>query len=263
MRIDGLLVNGNATLFDGTVVETDVATTALRLDRGVEIKLAADSRGKLYRDRLLLEKGSGELVRAGGFEFDASRVKVTADAPNARGVVSMEDANTVKVEALSGGLRVTTGNGILLARLQPGRAMEFTDSQAGAAAPATITGKLTKEADACTSATEQKYFLTAAETGVKYQVMGEGLDSLVGKTVTLTGTLDPSFQSSKCAAGLIVASGTPSVAGTEGGADRAAGTAAGMATGTKLIIAGVAVAAAVGTGVGLYEANKSSTPASQ
>ena len=36
-----------------------------------------------------------------------------------------------------------------------------------------------------------------------------------------------------------------------------------MALTTKLIIAGVVVAAATGTGVGLYEADKSSTPASR
>jgi hypothetical protein len=262
MRIDGSLVSGNATLFDGTVVETDAATTALRLGQGVEIRLATDSRGKLYRDRLLLEKGSGELVRAGGFELDAKRVKITPDSPNARGVVSMDDANTVKVEALSGGLRVTTGNGILLAKIEPGRAMEFSDSEAGAAAPTTVTGKLTKEGDACTPGTEQKYFLTVAGTGLKYQVTGEGLEKLVGKTVTLTGTVDPSVSASHCAAGLIVAASAPTVGGSGGGADRAA-SAGGMTAKTKLIIAGVVVAGAVGTGVGIYEANQSPSPASR
>lgn len=259
MRVDGVVVNGNATLFDGTVVETDEATMAVRLGRGVEIKLATDSRGTLYRDRLLLEKGSGELVHGSGFELEASRVKVTPDSAEARGVVSMTEANRVKVEALSGGLRVTTGGGILLARLEPGRTMEFTDTQSGATAPTSITGKLTKERDACTPASEQEYFVTVAETGVKYEVTGEGLDKLVGKTVTLVGALDPSFPSTQCAAGLIVATSTPVVAEASGGGT---GVAVGMALSTKLIIAGVAVAAATGTGVDLYEANKSSTPAS-
>jgi hypothetical protein len=264
MRIDGAVVNGNATLFDGTVVETGEATTALRLERGVEVKLAADSRGTLYRDRLVLEKGSGELVRASGFELETSHVRITPDTPNARGVVSMSLADSVRVEALSGALRVTTGNGILLAKLEPGRAMDFTDAQSGAAAPTSITGSLTKEADACTPAGEQKYFVTVAATGAKYEVSGEGLDKFVGKTVTLVGTLDPSFAPSNCAAGLIVGATVPSGTGAAatGQADRAAG-AAGMAASTKLIIAGVAVAAAAGTGVGLYEANQSSTPASR
>ncbi len=257
MRIDGSEVSGNATLFDGTVVETDAATTALRLDRGVELKLATDSRGTLYRDRLVLERGSSELVRASGFELDASHVRITADSPNARGVVSMEGGNTVRVEALSGGLRVTTGSGLLLAKLQPGRAEEFGDGQAGAAAPTTVTGKLTKESDECSTSSQQKYYVTVAG-GAKYEVTGEGLDALVGKTVTLTGTLDPNVASTKCAAGLIVAAGTPTVVGAAAGT----ATAVGMAVGTKLIIAGVAVAAAAGTGVGVYEANQSPTPAS-
>ena len=45
MRVDGYRVNGDATLFDGTVVETGQASAASLLDKGVEIKLAQDSRG--------------------------------------------------------------------------------------------------------------------------------------------------------------------------------------------------------------------------
>jgi len=261
IRVDGALVNGNATLFDGTVIETDVATTAVRLDKGVEIKLATDSRGTFYRDRLVLEKGSTELVRPGSFRLEASRLRVTPDSPDARGVVSMKDDRTVEVSALSGELWVSTNNGLLLARVEPGRMLAFNDQQAaGATAPTTVTGVLTKEEDKCAATHEKKYYVTVKETGVRYEVTGTDLDKLVGKVVTLTGTPDPNVQPSKCAAGLIVASSAAAVAGAVA-AGAAAGTIAGIVT-THLIIAGVVVAAAAGTGVGLYEANKGPSSAS-
>ena len=62
MRVDSYTVNGNATLFDGSVVETGQATADLRLNKGTEITLATSSRGTLYSNRLVLQQGEGELT---------------------------------------------------------------------------------------------------------------------------------------------------------------------------------------------------------
>jgi hypothetical protein len=262
MRVDGSVVNGNATLFDGTVVETSEATTAVRLDKGVEIKLATDSRGTLYRDRLVLEKGAGELA-AGRFLLQASGLSVTPDAPNSRGVVSFQDPHTVQVSALQGNFHVANSQGLLLASVQPGHMMLFNMQQAGATAPTTVTGLLTRETDKCAANGGKKFYITVNETGVKYEVTGEDLDSKVGKTVTLTGTPDPNAQPTSCAAGVLVASSVAVVAGAAGGAAVGAAAGAGWAAGHVALITGVAIAAAAGTGVGIYEATKSPTPASQ
>src|SRR6202051_831344 len=69
IRIDGDSVKGNATLFDGTVVETGQATAALRLARGVEIKLAIGSRSTLYRDRIVLQRGASEFAPSSPFSL--------------------------------------------------------------------------------------------------------------------------------------------------------------------------------------------------
>ena len=260
MRVDGSLVNGNATLFDGSVVETDAATTALRLDKGIELKLATESRGQLYRDHLVLQKGSSELVRPGPFRLVANSITVASDSPGSRGVVSMKDDRTIEVSALAGDLKVTTSNGLLLAMVKPGRMMAFNDQQAGATAPTTVSGKLVREEDKCSATHEKKFYVIVQETGAKYEVTGSNLDALSGKTVTLTGTPDPSVQPNNCAAGLIVVSSAAAVAGAAV-AGAAAGTVLGLTT-AHLIIAGVVVAAAAGTGVGLYEANKGPSSAS-
>jgi hypothetical protein len=262
MLVDSSVVNGNATLFDGSVLETSEATTAVRLDKGVEIKLATGSRGTLYRDRMVLDKGASELV-SGRFLLQASGLRVTPDAPNSRGVVSFQNNNTVQVSALQGSLDVANDHGFLLASVRPGHMMLFNMAQAGATAPTTVTGVLSRETDKCAADGGRRYYITVQETGVKYEVKGEGLDSKVGNIVTVTGTPDPGATPSQCAAGVLLASNVAVVGGAAAGA--AAGTAAGagfVAT-HVVLVTGIVIAAGAGAGVGIYEATKSSTPASQ
>jgi len=254
MRIDGSRVEGNATLFDGTLVETEQATTAVRLGKGVEVKLSSDSRGKLYRDRMVLEKGTGELT-ASNFMLQANTLKIEPFEPNSRGVVSMKGSK-VEVAALAGGLEVTTDKGVLLARMYPGSPLEFEPQAAGATAPITVTGVMKKQGE--------KYYLTG-ENGVLYEITGKSFDSMVGKRVTITGTPDPSATPTGGASSVLVVSSARKIgaaaAGAAGaGAAGAAGAAGvGAAVGTHVaVIAGVAIAAGTGLGVGIYEATKSS-----
>ena len=88
MRVDQYKVNGNATLFDGSVIETDQATADLRLDKGVAVTLSTGSRATLYHDHLVLQKGMSELSSASAFQVDASNLRVTANASDSRGVVA-------------------------------------------------------------------------------------------------------------------------------------------------------------------------------
>lgn len=59
---------GNATLFDGTVVETTVASSELALRNGVKVQLGAASRAQIWQNRLVLEKGAAQLAAPGSFE---------------------------------------------------------------------------------------------------------------------------------------------------------------------------------------------------
>ncbi len=138
---------------------------------------------------------------------------------------------------------MTNGSGFLVARIQPGRAMTFNMDEAGATAPTTMTGLVTKD--------NGVYLLTVQETGVVYELTGENLDSLVGKVATITGTPDPNAQPKKRAAGVIVVSSATAI--------RGAG-AAGMALTTKLIIGGIIVGASTGAAVGIYETQSGGKP---
>jgi hypothetical protein len=66
--VEGSQVWGNATLFDGTVVETSTASSELALRNGVKVQLAAGSRARIWQNRLVLEKGVAQLAAPPSFE---------------------------------------------------------------------------------------------------------------------------------------------------------------------------------------------------
>jgi hypothetical protein len=252
MRVDGAPVLTNATLFDGSVIETDKATTALRLDQGVEVKLATASYAKLYRDRLVLEKGSSEIMTsAGGYTVEANHLRVVPDKPYSRSVVSMLNTSSVKVAVISGGFHVTTGSGFLLASIQPGSVMSFEGEAGGqgATGPTTLTGCVTERGG--------KYYLTVPGTNTEYLLEGKSVKNLVGKGATVTGSPDPNSPS-----GIIMTDASLAPAGSIscpiGGAG-AGGQGAGASTGTKLVIGTIIVGATVGLAVGIYESSNGGT----
>src|SRR5258706_7098847 len=70
-RVDQATVMGNATLFEGTVIETHAGLTSLVLPGRARVSLAPLSRGKLYGDRMILEKGEARLEQGAAFRLEA------------------------------------------------------------------------------------------------------------------------------------------------------------------------------------------------
>ncbi|MGH9647756.1 MAG: hypothetical protein ACRD4E_13175 [Bryobacteraceae bacterium] len=67
-NVEGSQVWGNATLFDGTTIETSSASSELALRNGVKVQLAAGSRARIWQNRLVLEKGAARLAAPASFE---------------------------------------------------------------------------------------------------------------------------------------------------------------------------------------------------
>src|SRR5215475_2665069 len=57
LRIDHSQVWGNATLFEGSVVETTTGPSQLQLQGGVQVRLAGESRATVHDGKLTLEQG--------------------------------------------------------------------------------------------------------------------------------------------------------------------------------------------------------------
>jgi hypothetical protein len=265
------MVVGNATLFDGSQVETAVASSEVRLSGGVRIRLAADSRGRVFRDRLVLEKGLGELESGSGYRIEALGLRVFPEGNNASGRVAVTAERKLQALALTGTLRVTVADGTVVALLVPGHALEFAPQAAtGVQAPFQMTG--------CLETREGRLVLRDPLTGVTEEVRGDRLDREVGRMIEVTAAVVPGAQpvagaleviqvsrfrrvSGECALPTAPAEAQPAAAPPlqQQPAARAPAAAkptppppvakGGMSAGTKAVIAGVVVG---GAGAGAY-----------
>lgn len=250
-EVDNTKVSGNATLFNGTMIQTGAAASELRLNSGTRVSLGAGARGRVYQDHLLLERGEGQLDAAGSYSVRARSLRILPEGAGSSGRIALAGASKVQVAAMAGRLRVTNSEGILVARVVPGSAIEFEPQAAGAAAPSRLSGCLQKKGN--------RYLLSDETTNVTVELEGAGLQSEAGNRVEITGTMIPASRPPADASQLIrvaavkrLSKGCPAstrkagvAAGAAAGA--AGGTAAGAATGTTIaIVAGVAAAASVG-----------------
>ena len=244
MRVDNYPVKGNATLFDGSVVETGQATANLRLNKGTEITMSTASRGTLYSDRLVLQQGESELAASSSFQLEANGFRVTPNEPNSRGVVSLKAGNTVEVASLNGSFGVTTNHGVLLANVRPGRVVSF--AMKADANPANFSGV------GLVSFENGTYYLTTDEN-VKYVLTCKDLRKYVGDKVDVSGTLQgggaPGLEGSTATALCVK---TMEINGQNG-----------MSTTSKWIIAGVIVGGGVGVGIAIADRNQGQPAASR
>jgi hypothetical protein len=235
-------------LFDGSAVETTWASATLRLNKGTEINLASDSMGTLHADRMVLQKGSSKFTASDSFRVVANGVDVIPSGGRAQGVVGFDKSGTLVVASVSGDFQVRSGRGLLLARVHAGSAVSFAVQSSGAVG---VTGILSKS--------DGHYYVTGS-TGMHEIVgkgVGPGLDKLIGKQVTIVGTIDPSAQPTGGAVNVIDVSSVDSCCG--GFAGGGPGAAAGSLV-PALIAGGTAAALLT---VGIVEGTSSSKPASR
>lgn len=241
MRVDNYRVNGNATLFDGSVVETDKATADLRLNKGAKITMSSASRGTFYSDHIVLQKGETELAASGSFQLQANGVRVTPNQPNSRAVVSLKQGNTVEVASLHGSFGVKSDHGVLLANVRPGRVVSFA-MQAGAK-PDEFYGV------GLVSFENGTYYLTTDED-VKYILTCKDSHRFVGDKVVVSGTIQPATGQSGDNSGLLCVKSMDINGGTT------------MSNRTKWLIAGILVGGGVGAAIALAGGGNPKLPAS-
>ena len=258
---------GTATLFDGSVVETQKAPSLIRLSNGAEFRLATDSRAKVYEARIVLEKGAGQLESSSAYPIESRSLRVYSTEPNTIARVTVSDQGRVLVATLRGTVRVANSGGFAVANVVTGLSMAF-DPQVGASAPAKLSG--------CLFESNGKSFIFDGATKVAHGLSGSGMTKYAGKNVEITGIENPTthlinvtswkqlptrecdkFAKVAKESGVETAAKTVGVgaaAGAGAGADAgaAAGTAAGAAAGgmgvaaTVAVIGGVAAASTVG-----------------
>jgi hypothetical protein len=266
-RLDNATVNGNATLFEGAYIETVNVGSSMELTNGAKITLGAASKGRFFGDHVVLEKGSGQLVKAEGLRFEARGLSIQPETGNASARIALAGVTRVDVSATTGSFRVLNARGVLVANLSAGRTIEFEPQ------PANTLSRLT----GCLVFRAGHYLLTDETTNVVVELAGPGLDKEKGNRVEIAGGMDPTASPVSDASQFIRVSAvkhlgkgceTTAAAGSGG---RGAGTApaakaggvGGLSTSTIAIIGGVAAAGAVGGLVGSGALSSASTDVSR
>jgi hypothetical protein len=243
MRVDGYQVKGDATLFDGTVVETGQASAVLRMQQGTEVKLATGSKAIVHPDCIILQQGTTEWSGSNSFLLEARGLHVSPSAPDSRGLVSVSGAGAVEVEALGGTFRVTDYVGLFVANVQGGNAMSFATPEYGApgAKATTLIGDLSK--------VEGCYLLKMPSPNASslFEVRGKNLDRLIGKRVSLTGSFDLNLKPMGGASHVFLVSSAKKAA-------------AGMTTAEKTVLGTAIAGGAAGAAIAVASGKK--TPAS-
>src|SRR5450759_3232537 len=92
-RVDNTDIRGNASILDGSVVETAKGTSRLSLQSGARVELGSESRGKVYRDNVVLEKGMGQLHAVSNFPVLANSLRVAAMGPDSTVRVALKESH--------------------------------------------------------------------------------------------------------------------------------------------------------------------------
>ena len=163
----------NGTLTEGAVLETGRGNSSVRLAGGARLSLSADSRGKLYSDRMVLEKGETRLENGAGFHIEALSLTIRPDRGSSTGRIGLLGSNRVRVAALTGSFQVLNARGVLVANVAAGSALAFEPQSAAAAAVTHITGILTRQ--------NGHFLLTDQITRVTVEVTGRGLRRKLAK----------------------------------------------------------------------------------
>jgi hypothetical protein len=184
MRVDGYTVRGDATIFNGTVVETQEASARLRIGDGVDITMSKASRGTIYGNHFVLQRGQSELAAPASFEMEANGLHVATGSPNSVGVIALAPDHAVQIAALAGSLEVRDGQGLVLSNVLPGRPLTFAMQAEASTSPYYVSavGLLDYQ--------NGHYYITTDEN-VKYELTGGDLEKFVGDKVVVTGTLNP------------------------------------------------------------------------
>jgi hypothetical protein len=203
-QVDGAVVRGNSTIFQGNLVQAGQGTSDLMFPGGSNLLLQPGSAVRVFREYGVLDHGAA--VQRGSNTLVADGLKISSLSPQGAVFVAIQDGSRLSVAAQGGAAEVRNPAGDLMARLEPGKALSFA-IQSGPEGPTGLpqappTSTTTGQSPTPTGAqltihgilhTDHPgryghYLLTDIPSKVTYELQGPGLDDLVGASVEVTGT---------------------------------------------------------------------------
>jgi len=182
LTLDNARVSGNATIFDGSTVDAN-GYVRMQLNNGSRLDFTAGSKGKVFSNRVSLESGMSEVQSGTGFEIDAQSLKVRPTSADAVARVKVEGKN-VFVTAVNAPVEVVSSIGIVVARVAPGKPMEFH---------AQTTGQLNAfEGTGCILEKSGAAVIVNGTGEQSLELRGADLRKFVGTEAHVTGSVDAS-----------------------------------------------------------------------
>ena len=245
VTLDNAKVSGNASVFDGSTLQTE-GFSRIHMNNGTRLDLAAGSRATVFANHVSLENGMSEVQSSSGFEVDTRTLMIRGAEASSIARVKVADNNKmVYVTALNGHVNVLNREGLLVARVAPGMPLSFIPQAAGASVFSN-TGCVVQKGGAA---------IIVDETGNQiFELRGMDLRKVIGSHVQISGTIDTAAKAAAGASQVVKVSkavvtkkgGCASVASKVGATTTAAGLAAGAAGAGAGAAAGGAAAAAAG-----------------
>lgn len=253
IHVDRSPVTGNANLIEGSSVRTSADPSRIQLSNGSRATLAANSEAQVFADHIVLQKGSS-LVASPSYSLQTNGLVVTG----AQAQVALK-GGVVNVTAGNGTVKIRSMEGVMLASVRPGTALEVTPGS-GSNSTSTMTGTLRQESG--------KFLLKDQITNLDVELRGINLKNEIGHAIEVTGKASPTPNrdsqilevaslnrleepgQSGGARPTSGADGKPEKKPSGGGSGSGSGSGAGMSHGAKVAII-VAVAGGAGAGVAL------------
>jgi len=215
----------------------------LSLNGGEKVLLASGSSATIHQDRLILDRGTAELSGSSLYQIETANLHITPSSTGATIRVVVEPTDRVNIAAVSGTAEVRNLQGMLVANILSGTALQVRAANPSAVR---LTGIIRTAGG--------KYFLTDETNKVRVELRGSNLKNLVGKHVQVTGSVQSGATPAAGASQVVtVAQATiVNAAGAAGGAAAGAAVSHGLSTAAIAVIGGAA--ATGGTVGGLYAA---------
>ncbi len=201
-QVDGAVVRGNSTLFQGNVVRAGSTASDLMFPGGSNLLLQPGSTVKVFRDYGVLEHGAA--IQRGAHALIANGLRISSLSPQGAALVDVQDGFHLRVLAQGGVAEVRDRTGVLVARLDSGKALSFAFQapQQSPTAPQSAPPAASNQAATPTGAQLTvhgvlrkdhpgrygHFLLSDVATNVTYELQGPDLDDLVGASVEVTGS---------------------------------------------------------------------------
>jgi hypothetical protein len=237
---------GNTTIFNGSTLQTQRAASQVRLKDGAQVSFNSESRGKVFSDHVDLQQGTAKIS---SYSAIANGLNVRADGGSSASVAVK--GKVIEVAALTGNVHVFNAEGMNVANLLPGRALDLRPAETGVTSPSSLTG--------CAVKSGSNLLLTDEASDVTVQLRGGNLKT--GTRVQITGSMVPNVKASRPATQVISVEGVTELGGRcappvpakyqqNAGATAAGGGGAAAGGVSTAVIVGVSIAAAAGIALG-------------